>query len=443
MFDKMYDTLKKSIFVKKIHYSTKPHFPKRIVYHKDYFLLKDLLCKRDNQVLDECYLRKQLAFILRESLLNVPYYREKIKIRPRSINSENVYDALKEFPFLDKKSIMDNKEAFINEKVDKSRLHYGTSGGSTGQGIGVWRTKREGHIEQAFFDYEWGKLGYQPGKSKVVRFATAARRKKDEIPWQRIANHLYISPYHLTKKWLPQIYQKILDFQPDFFHTYPSCLEGVARYMRDNQLPPIICKGLLLASEVFTEDQCHLFLKMFNAPMLPHYGLSECSNLAFGYYDKKKDRVIYKINDVYGVAENRKSDIGYEIIGTSYWNIAMPLIRYRTQDYGQIVNGVIERLDGRSNDFLVAKDGSKIPGFTIKIDEFTWDYVNIYQVVQNKKGCIELHIVPKRALAVNEKNMILEKQIDRWGGFFDIELVEKYVIPRTKVGKMRLIINNL
>ena len=420
--------------------------PRKVNYCKEYFQVLKLNRLNENKEHKEnikLILAEKLSSLLRETLCHVPYYREAVSIKADDISADNAHTALKEFPYLSKKMIMDNREAFLNETFDTFSLTYSTSGGSTGEGIGVWRTDNERQIEKAFFDYEWEKLGYVNGKNKIVRFSTAARKRSSERPWEYGENYLYISPYHLNKQWVEEIYKEIVRFRPDFFHTYPSCLEMLARYMQDQNLPPIKCGGLLLASEIFTKDQYKLFKKKFAAPIKVHYGLSECSNLAFAYDSSDNEYIYYKLNRIYSYSENYQDTQGYEIVGTSYWNFAMPFIRYRTQDYGKIENGIIHKLDGRSQDFLTACDGSKIPGFTIKIDEFTWDYLSVYQIVQNKIGEIILKVVPKSNFNQEIKELILKKQIDRWGGFFNItiEVVEK--INRTKSGKHRLIVNNL
>jgi len=420
--------------------------PKKVNYCKEYSQVLELNRLNENKEHKEnikLIVAEKLASLLRETLCHVPYYREAVSIKADDINADNAYTALKEFPYLSKKMIMDNREVFLNETFDKSSLTYGTSGGSTGEGIGVWRTENEKQIERAFFDYEWGKLGYLNGKSKIVRFSTAARKRSSEIPWEYGENYFSISPYHLNKQWLEKIYKEIIRFRPDFFHTYPSCLEMLARYIQDQNLPPIKCGGLLLASEIFTKDQYILFKENFDVPIKAHYGLSECSNLAFAYDSSDNEYIYYKLNRIYSYSENYQDTQGYEIVGTSYWNFAMPFIRYRTQDYGKIENGIIHKLNGRGQDFLTARDGSKIPGFTIKIDEFTWDYLSVYQIVQNKIGEIILKVVPKSNFNQEIKELILKKQLERWGGFFNItiELVGK--INRTRRGKHRLIVNNL
>ena len=85
----------------------------------------------------------------------------------------------------------------------------------------------------------------------------------------------------------------------------------------------------------------------------------------------------YRLNPLYGYFENRCVEGQFEIVGTSFWNDVMPLIRYCTKDFGFIgKNGELEKIDGRAQEFLIDKLGSRIPGLSIVIDEPTWNFVN-------------------------------------------------------------------
>jgi phenylacetate-CoA ligase len=158
---------------------------------------------------------------------------------------------------------------------------------------------------------------------------------------------------------------------------------------------------------------------------------------------QEPDITSYRLNQLFGYSENLTDEYGNsEIVGTSYWQAAMPLIRYKTQDLGKIINGVIHSLDGRKQEYLIAKDGSAVIGYSIRIDDFTWDYVNIYQVVQEEKGRIRIKVVPRGNFSDSIKKELLKKQQERWGGLFDIEIEVVGDIARTKAGKRRLIVNS-
>jgi len=156
-------------------------------------------------------------------------------------------------------------------------------------------------------------------------------------------NRLLISPYHSNDDWIEEIFDAIVRFNPDAIHSYPSCMEYPARYMSHASRPQIKCQGVLLASEACSVQQCELFSKYFTGHISVNYGLSERTNLAIAHFTSDVDDLAFKLDDVYGVSENRQDDEGYsEIVGTSYWNRTMPLIRYCTQDYGVIINDIEE-----------------------------------------------------------------------------------------------------
>ena len=103
-----------------------------------------------------------------------------MNISVSEINADNAREILLEFPLISKDTIMKQPDKFLNQKFINQKLITRTSGGSTGRGIKVFNNLEEILIERAFYDYEWGKLGYNP-KSKVVRIG-ADGIKKIQIP---------------------------------------------------------------------------------------------------------------------------------------------------------------------------------------------------------------------------------------------------------------------
>lgn len=420
------------------------YIPRDLYYCNNYRKVKSLLTGRNNQI--DKIRREALKFQLINAIENVPYYRElKLGIDISKITNENVFEVLKQFPYLSKETIMDDPEKFVSDKVDvNSRFIFKrTSGGSTGNGIKVYRSLRELMIERAFYDSEWGKYGLK-SYSKVVRMGCDGIKKMEESPFSFKGNRMRISPYHLNSKWIKEIYETIDKFGVEFFHAYPSSLEFLARYMKKNNLSFNTLRGIFLASERVSEDLLELLNEVFEGiPISFSYGMTERTNLAWGVYEKGKG-IKYKIEDLYAFQENYIDKYGrFEIVGTSYWNRCMPFIRYRTQDYGKICDGYIEALDGRNQEFLITRNNEAIPGFTIEIDKFTWNYVETFQVVQNEVGKVEFHIVPKSNYTKEIEDKILQSQYQKWGQLFDMEIIREKEIKKTQAGKTRLVINNV
>jgi phenylacetate-CoA ligase len=184
--------------------------------------------------------------------------------------------------------------------------------------------------------------------------------------------------------------------------------------------------------------------RLFGCPISLNYGLSERTNLAFASYGEG-GLSDYVFQPLYGLNENRVEDDRAEIVGTSLWNDVMPLIRYRTGDYGAIDARLhCAAIDGRGQEFLIDRNGKHIPGLAIVIDEATWDFVRLYQVRQQRAGAITLAVVPRHgSLSPEQRDFVLGAQLRRWGGFFDISLDEESDIPLAANGKRKLVVNQL
>lgn len=417
--------------------------PKKMLYSHKYFEVVDLLRKQDSNLEIEEVLNYKLSIVLKNAIKNVPYYRSlKLNIAPEDINKNNAKEILKLFPYLDKKTVIDNNNEFISDLYNKKRLIYKTNGGSTGQFAGTWSSKEENQIEKAFFDYKWSKVKYKP-YSKLVRMCYEGIKNEFENPCSCVGDKLRISLNHLNEKWIREIYNKIVEFKPEFFNAYPISFQYLLQYMELNNLRINGIKGIFLASETVTEYVLGLCKSVFkDVPIIFHYGLTERSNLAWGRFENNK--ISYQCEKVYCYSENFITEDGvFEIAGTSYWNNAMPLIRYKTQDIGKIENGIIKNLAGRTQELLISKQGQKVHGLTMIIDEFCWNYVEKFQIVQNEPGKLEFHIKPKVSFSNDIKEKMLNLLKAKGGDRFDIAIICKDEIPKTKIGKTRLIINNI
>ncbi len=419
----------------------KNRIPRKLYYPKDYFKIKRML-DSNNLNIDE-FRNERLCNLLKEALEYVLYYKKlNLGITSEDITEENAFEMLQKFPYIDKKTVIENADDFVNIKFNKDKLIYHKTSGSTGPGIDLWRTRKEELLEKSFFDYKWGRLGYKDN-SKIVRMAVEGIKKDNEYPCSYVGDKMRICPNHLNYKWINEILNKIKEFKPAFFHCYPSAFQYLLQYMKENNLNLDNVQGIFLASEAVNKDVINLSQLVFkNVPIIFHYGLSERSNLAWGIF--QDNEICYKCDDIYGYSENIINEDGLsEIVGTSYWNYAMPLIRYNTHDIGKIENGIISNLQGRVEEFLITKHGDKIHGINMDMDDYTWKYVDIVQIVQNEPGKIEIHVKPKDSFNLDVKQKILKFHREKWGNMFDILVVIDNRISKTKSGKVRYIINNI
>lgn len=423
--------------LRKGYYEYRQHIPGRFLYHRDFFRVRRLLAADAEGMLTEAETR--LRHILKVAIGHVPFYRRIVRLSPGELDNESPSELLKRFPYVSKAQIMDCQRDFLDERLDPRKLIYVTSEGSTGQGIGVWRTKRLADIEKAFYTHEWGKLGFSFDKVRYLRMGADAIAPANAPPIRVTGNRMLLCPHHLSSSNKAAIIAALNKFRPQFVHSYASAAAALSEIIANAELD-FQMRAVLLASEPATTDQLALIERLFACPISISYGLTERTNLAFASCHNQRCGS-FKFQPLYGVSENRRVEGCDEIVGTSCWNDVMPLIRYCTDDFGTIdESGSCSAIQGRGQDFLFDRQGGRIPGLWIVIDERIWEFVRLCQIRQLRPGAIEIRVVPRcGALGEDQKQFILQAQQERWGSRFDIELDEVSDIPLRSNGKRQFV----
>ncbi|MGZ5199318.1 MAG: hypothetical protein ACXWC4_06055 [Telluria sp.] len=416
------------------YYRCRPYLPASWLYHRDYF---DILARPRGAT--GHIIETRLRHILHTASRHVPWYRRRVRLSDDDLANEPVPALLERFPYTDKRCVMEHQRDFLDERLDTRWLAYATSSGSTGLGIGMWRTKRLADIEKAFFMRAWSRYGFSFDKARYLRIGADSAGPAHEAPTRVCGNRLMLSPYHLNLRHKRAIREAINRFRPRFIHAYPSTAAALALMFEPGELDLDVA-AILLASEPAEPHQLATMARMFRCPVSISYGLTERTNLAFAEY---LDGVMsqYQFDRLYALNENRAG----EIVGTSLWNDVMPLIRYRTGDYGAIdAMGRCRAIEGREQDFLLDRHGNRIPGLTIQIDPSTWDFVSNYQLRQERPGAITLVLVPRReGIAAAQAEAVRTAQVARWGALFDIAVEVAPEVERTSSGKHRFVISQL
>jgi len=307
----------------------------------------------------------------------------------------------------------------------------------------VWRNKRLIDIEMAFFAAAWSAYGFRFERSRTLRVARDAMRPIDEPPTWIQGNRLMLSPRHTGPRWLDVIRRDIEAFAPDYIYGYPGAVDDLVRLFGD-RMPGVHARAVLLTSEHAHDDQLRRIGEAFRAPVSVNYGMTERTNIAFR---ELRDGVLapYRFESLYGYSENRLQNGLFEIIGTSLWNDVMPLIRYRTADFGRIAgDGTITQLDGRGQDYLIDRFGLRVAGQMIRVDDQSWSFLRTYQVRQSRAGECRILVVPRHAILDSTQLESVQSWLQRqWGKHFDLTVEQVPDIPLTASGKRRQVICDL
>jgi len=385
------------------------------------------------------------------------YYRklfQSLGINPRNL------DDFEKIPFLNKKDIRANKDDIVSSRLNTIDYYLQNTGGSTGEPLEFLRSANMSHYGYVHQKWAFEKMGYASG-DKIIAFDGSTvsddrirnrifytEETNSDIPFGRLS----FSSLYLTKETIDCYIKQIFQFRPRFFRGYPSFIHDIAVYLLGRGIEvPFELKAIQLTSENVFDYQIENIKKAFGTQVFLQYGHTE--NAAYGH--TLNDAYEYYISPFMGYMEiikpngkrAEKGEIG-EIIVTSFYNIAMPFIRYATGDLAEVdeeVNGVLKlrRIIGRSQDYIINNHNAKVALTALIFGQHYKAFENIvkWQLIQSTPGKITIRMIR------NEKYS-LENELEIRGKFERIARVKtefEYVdsIPLTKAGKFVFLIQHI
>lgn len=374
---------------------------------------------------------------------NFEFYREYYK----GISIDN----FENLPFLSKEKIQESLGEF---SVNDVRKFYVTTGGVTGRPAKFYQSNNVWYKELAYvYDY-FEKYGYDPSKLKASFRGGDFGNLRNNKFWNYnpIYNEIHFSPFHLNEITVATYVQKLNSLMPKYFHGYPSIFIALARLMVIKDLTLTYSPDtIFLISEGFTNKDVQYLKEIFKCRVSSFYGHSErlvfapsdgslesfTPDLNYGYFEliDQNGRVI-KENNVIG-----------EIVGTSYDNDAMPLIRYKTGDFTSYIDfqtktfGPITGKWGQM--FLVGRNNEEISLTSLNLHSKELDDILKLQFVQKEKGKVTVYLILRKNDKKNDLKLIEKLLTDRVGSIILFKAVKCEKLEVNSRGKAPLIINSI
>ncbi len=428
------------------------------VYRKTYALLRESRgWSREDLA---AYQARELSRLLDHAYENVPYYHRIFVERglvPGDIRGPADLELL---PFLTREDLQANLPDLKARNYPESAFEYVTTGGSTGIPVGFYYEKGVSRArEWAFMKTQWDRVGYRFTDRCVVLRGYIVGSAGDGVFWKKTlgGRWLLMSSHHMTEEALPAYISEIRRFKPRFIQGYPSTVAILARYMREHDIEPFsTVRAILCGSENLYPWQRDLLTGVFGCRVFSWYGNSEQTVLA----GECEESTHYHIFPEYGIVELIGRDgrpvkgagaMG-EVVATNLTNYVCPLIRYRTMDLATAAGGgcscgraypILERVEGRVQDFIVTGKGELLSGIAMNIDTDAFDNVKQFQFYQEKVGEVILNIVRKPTFSKQDAEY-LYREVSRSCGD-DVLITIRYVdnIPLTARGKHRYFVQGL
>jgi len=391
---------------------------------------------------------ERLQGLLAHARNHVPFFAEK------GLSAATVGD-LGDLPFLLKTDLQERNQD-LRSTAELGRLAFKTTGGSTGQPVTLSKTRpalaRE--LAATWRGYSWAgvHVGDRQARFWGVPHAAGARQRARLI--DLVCNRIRLSAFDFTDQDLNSYLDLLNRKKPSYFYGYVSMLTEFARFLRGKGLGlgfPL--KAIISTSEVLGEADRALLSDTFQAPVFNEYGSGELGTVAHeceaGSLHLSEENMIVEVCN--GESPCPAGEVG-ELVITELNNLAFPLIRYRTGDFGSVAASpcscgrslrVLDSVQGRAYDFLRNRQGQSFHGeFIMYIFEDLrrqGEAIRQFQVQQKDLDLFEVSIVPDAGYRPECENLIRGKIQER----VDVEarVVFRYVevIPREKSGKLRLI----
>jgi len=416
--------------IKRIRFSKT--FFKQLNFYQNFYL-KPI---EEQQQLEEERLRSFLKKAKQSEFWDI-----KFKEYNLNLEADDIVEQLRKLPILTKEEVKKNIETI---KINSNNLVSVKTSGTTGGGLKFYETK-ESECER--WSIWWNYRLYHNikldqwygwfGGMKIIKTKT---QKK---PYWRInypEKRVMFSPYHLNQDTIEDYVSEIISRKLTWLHGYPSQLAFLSSLCLNKDHDFSFVKNITLGGENFLENQRFLISKVFpNAKVTQHYGLAESvSNIS----EKTNGQLSFDKYFSYNEIVKTKIKNKFWIIGTNLSNPNFPLIRYNTNDVVEVINGKIISIDGRKEDYVTLRDGSKLG----RLDHVFKGLVHIKeaQIFQKDKDLLIFKIVKGDCYdEKNEEENLIYEINSRFKNKINFKIMYVKKIDRTKSGKLRFVISNI
>ncbi|ABU69698.1 phenylacetate--CoA ligase family protein [Vibrio campbellii] len=408
----------------------------------------------------------KLPYLIQCFIVNiVGYFNDKMKWNKRVVELISFYE-IQDFKSIDevsKKEIVNddgstrNKNACINnfesifrkEHYKKDLFTSGTSGQAFRYPVSkeyldnlwaiYWKFRK---IHNVHHD-DW--FVYFVGKSII------STDKKRSPYWitSYFSKQLLMSQYHISNETVLEYLNKIKESRIKCIHAYPSTLFYFSQLIIENNLIDLArsceMKFISVSSEKLSSHQKEIIEHVFSCRVVQLYGTTEGVINAFEC-EHGSLHIDEAFSDVrFTNVEGNK----YRLSGSSYHNLAFPLVDYEINDeviffenYQCSCNRksrVIKEVLGREDDYITLDSGAKVG----RLDHIWKDTFNILegQIIQYEDLSLKFKVVRKENYSKKDSDKLNFNIKEKLGSRATYEIIYVDKIPRTKSGKLKAVIS--
>jgi phenylacetate-CoA ligase len=395
--------------------------------------------------------RAALHRTLVAAIAKLPLYRRY----PVRFPAEQSVDMLRQhFPIIGKEDLLQHRDKLYPNGGRPRPWHaIGKTSGTTGTPLSVLRSPWSVLMENAFLRRHWAWGGYRHGMPRATLrgdlVVPVDRARPPFWFWNRYDNQLLISSRHLKESCVDAIIDELERFAPRMLQAYPSTAFTLAQFMalrgRRLRIPVVFT-----ASEPLYPHQREAILERLGTKVMDMYGMAErvafATECEHGSLHVNPD---YSFVELVDDAGQPARDEGY-LVGTTFHNLAMPLVRYRLSDRTRWVAGgcrcgrpfpVIAPVAGKWEDRIYGSDGAFVSPSVLTFAFKGVQNVRKSQVAQVGPGRWEIRLVPAPAFGVDDRRKLVDNIHELVDARVRVDVALRDDIPGMASGKFRWVVN--
>lgn len=404
---------------------------------------------------------ERIREIVRYAYDHVPFYHDKFEsVGMRPADVQTVQD-LNKLPIIRRDELQKNLDNLISDEYDPKKLLRVSTSGSTGKPLFTSISRSEDALRKAKLLRANIICGQKPRDKWVV--ITAPQHEAHMRKLQRLLGIYAPIPISVFDHVASQV-SEINKIKPDVLDGYSSSIHLLAREVERSGVDTIKPKFIVGGAELIDRPSRHYVEKVFNAPFYDQYACVELERLAWQCKERSEHHIDADTVFMQFVDE-RGEDVGVretgEIVCTSFFNYAMPFIRYATGDIGRasektecdcgVVFPMMSVLEGRKEAIVTLPDGRSLSPLAIGdcMCAFKYfDQVLEYRFIQEKIDFFRI-LIKKKDHAVEDIAMRAELQVhiretlNLGNSEATIEVEFKDEIPPDGTGKIRKVVSEL
>lgn len=312
-------------------------------------------------------------------------------------------------PELTKQEIRAHTPDMISDGYRIETLLHFKTGGSTGRALDIYLTEECSEQRNACARRHDRWTGWEPGEpigavwGNPVRPVTVKAKLREWL----LNPLIYLDTMQVTDASVWQFAQQWRATHPTLLYGHAHSLFVLAEYVRRLGIDSIRPRGILSTSMMLMPHERRTIETVFGIPVTDRYGCEEVSLI--GSQCEHHSGMHLNIEHLYiefikpDGTPARPGEMG-TIVVTDLMNRSMPFIRYRVEDMGVPSDGrcacgrglpLMERVVGRSADFLIRRDGARVAGVSLIENTLTKiPGIDQMQIVQEALEHIVVYVVP-------------------------------------------------